>query len=58
MLIEYIASAPLGDVGDIADVPDDQACVLIKLNLAKAYEKPKPKPKPRQTKTTEPDLLE
>lgn len=58
MKITYLKDAPLGAVGDIADVPDDQANVLIKLGIAKEFNEPKTQTK-RKTKADkdEPSLL-
>ncbi len=37
MKIKYLKPAPLGSVGDVQDVPNDQAMVLIRLGIAKEY---------------------
>lgn len=46
MQIKYLKDAPLGATGDTADVPDDQAQVLITLGIAE----PVADKKPKQTK--------
>ena len=53
MPIKYLKDAPLGKVGDVADVADDQAQILITLGYAKKY-----KPRSKSDKTdTQNDLL-
>ena len=53
MQIKYLKDAPLGKVGDVADVADDQAQILITLGYAK-----EPKPRSKSDKTdTQNDLL-
>lgn len=37
MQIKYLKDAPLGKTGDVADVADDQAKILITLGYAKEY---------------------
>ena len=37
MQIKYLKDAPLGKVGDVADVADDQAQILITLGYAKEH---------------------
>lgn len=42
MKIKYLKNAPLGQIGDISDVEDSQAGVLITLGFAEAVvDKPK-----------------
>lgn len=48
MKIKYLKNAPLGQVNEIQEVPDDQANVLIVLGFAKEF-----KPKKAIKKTTE-----
>lgn len=48
MKIKYLKNAPLGQVDEIQEVPDDQANVLIVLGFAKEF-----KPKKTIKKTTE-----
>lgn len=38
MKIKYLKPAPLGNTGDIGDVPDNQASVLIALGVAEAID--------------------
>lgn len=38
MQIKYLKDAPLGAMGETAEVPDDQAQVLITLGIAKVYD--------------------
>lgn len=53
MQIKYLKDAPLGKVGDVADVADDQAQILITLGYAKEH-----KPRSKSDKTdTQTDLL-
>ena len=53
MQIKYLKDAPLGKVGDVADVADDQAQILITLGYAKEH-----KPRSKSDKTdTQNDLL-
>ncbi len=57
MQIKYLKDAPLGQAGDIHDVPDDQAKVLIILGYAEPYDnKPKRKTKATTENNTELDL--
>lgn len=37
MQIKYLQDAPLGKTGDVADLADDQAQILITLGYAKEY---------------------
>lgn len=37
MQIKYLKDAPLGKIGDVGDVPDDQAKILIALGYAKEH---------------------
>lgn len=37
MKIKYLQDAPRGNKGDMAEVPDAQANVLIKLGIAEEY---------------------
>lgn len=37
MKIKYLQDAPRGNTGDMAEVPDAQANVLIKLGIAEEY---------------------
>ncbi|ELA08741.1 hypothetical protein MOMA_09286 [Moraxella macacae 0408225] len=59
MKIRYLKNAPLGQAGDIADIPDDQAKVLIALEIAKNYQESeqdaiaKPKKRTKKAKATE-----
>ena len=53
MQIKYLKDAPLGKVGDVADVADDQAQILITLGYAKEH-----KQRAKTDKTdTQTDLL-
>ena len=53
MQIKYLKDAPLGKVGNVADVADDQAQILITLGYAKEH-----KPRSKSDKTdTQNDLL-
>lgn len=54
MQIKYIKDAPLGKTGDIAEVADSEAQILITLGYAEEY-KDKPKPKATTTKTATKD---
>lgn len=61
MQIKYLKDAPLGQAGDIKEVPDDQAKVLIILGFAKEYDEKgnddkKPKRKPKTDKNAELEL--
>lgn len=57
MQIKYLKDAPLGATGEISDVPDDQAKVLITLGIAEAVADKKPKPsKTKTNKTAELEL--
>lgn len=40
MKIKYLSNAPAGKKGDVKEVPDNQANVLIKLGLAEPYKAP------------------
>ncbi len=48
MQIKYLKDAPLGQAGEIHDVPDADARVLIILGYAEPYDD---KPKRQKTKT-------
>ena len=53
MQIKYLKDAPLGKAGDVAEVADDQAQILITLGYAKEH-----KPRAKSDKTdTQTDLL-
>ncbi|MFB6347843.1 hypothetical protein ACFBZI_07605 [Moraxella sp. ZJ142] len=56
MKIKYLKPAPLGNTGDIGEVPDHHARVLIRLGIAEPYNEA---PKRQRTKHKEPqnDLL-
>lgn len=54
MQIKYIKDAPLGATGDIAEVADSEAQILITLGYAEEY-KDKPKPKATTSKTATKD---
>lgn len=57
MQIKYLKDAPLGQAGDIHDVPDADARVLIILGYAEPYDnKPKRKTKTTTENNTELDL--
>ncbi|MFA9487121.1 MULTISPECIES: DUF7302 family protein [Moraxella] len=57
MQIKYLKDAPLGATGETADVPDDQAKVLITLGIAEALTDKKPKrTKAKTDKTAELEL--
>lgn len=43
MQIKYLKDAPTAQTGDICEVPDDQAGVLITLGIAEALTDKKPK---------------
>ena len=43
MQIKYLKDAPLGATGEIHEVPDDQAGVLITLGIAEPVNDKKPK---------------
>lgn len=45
MKIKYLKDAPLNKAGDIADVQDTQANVLMRLGIAELYTVPKKKTK-------------
>ncbi len=45
MQVKYLKDAPLNKSGDITDVPDMQANILIRLGIAEHYETPKKKAK-------------
>lgn len=54
MKIKYLKDAPLGQTGEIQDVPDDQAKVLITLGFAEILTDKKTKQtKPKTDKTVE-----
>lgn len=55
MQIKYLKNAPLGQMGDIDDIPSDQAQVLIILGIAEALTDKKAKAK-KINKTQELDL--
>ena len=46
--IKYLKPAPLGSVGDVQEVPNDQAMVLIRLGIAEEH-------KPKRNKKSEND---
>lgn len=54
MKIKYLKNAPLGEVGEIADIDESEANVLIKLGFAENYQEPKPKTKPKKDTKDEP----
>lgn len=57
MQIKYLKDAPLAQAGEMGDVPDDQARILITLGIAKAVADKKPKPsKPKTNKNAELEL--
>lgn len=57
MQIKYLKDAPLGQAGDVGNVPDDQANVLIMLGYAERYDdKSKRKTKKSPENNTELDL--
>lgn len=54
MQIKYIKDAPLGKTGDIAEVQDTEANILITLGYAEEY-KAKPKTTSKTTAKTDKD---
>lgn len=57
MQIKYLKDAPLGQTGEIQDVPDDQAKVLITLGFAEILtDKELKQAKPKSKKTAELEL--
>lgn len=58
MQIKYLKDAPLGKVGDVADVADDQAQILITLGYAKEHPSKEAKARTKSDKAdTQTDLL-
>ena len=43
--IKYLKDAPLGKTGDVAEVPNMDAIVLIRLGIAEKYTPPKQRKK-------------
>ena len=60
MKVKYLREAPRGNKGDVAQVPDTQANVLIRLGIAEEYKAPVKKPSATKKKTakTETDKSE
>nr|WP_315041329.1 hypothetical protein [uncultured Moraxella sp.] len=50
MQIKYLKDAPLGQMGDVAAVADDQARVLITLGYAEMHAKSETKPRSKAKK--------
>ena len=58
MQIKYLKDAPLGKVGDVADVADDQAQILITLGYAKEHSSKEAKARTKSDKAADQnDLL-
>lgn len=58
MQIKYLKDAPLGATGDMQEIPDDQANILITLGFAeKVVDKPK-RPKSKSDKADKAAELE
>lgn len=53
--IKYLKPAPLGSVGDVQEVPNDQANVLIRLGIAEEH---KPKINKKSEKNVGPEESE
>lgn len=54
MKIIYLKETHDSNVGDVKEIPDIQANVLVKLNIAEIYQEPKkPTPKAKPSKTEE-----
>lgn len=53
MKVKYLKDAPLNKIGDVADVMDTHANVLIRAGIAEHYEAPKRKTKKDDKKTTD-----
>lgn len=49
MKIKYLKDAPLGKTGDVAEVPNMDANVLIRLGIAEKYTPPKQRKKKQTT---------
>lgn len=51
MKVKYLREAPRGNKGDVAEVPETQANVLIRLGIAEEYKAPVKKPSVTKKKT-------
>lgn len=53
MKIKYLKVAPRGNPGEIDEVTEFEAKILIKVGLAEAYDEPKKATRKAKTETTE-----